>query len=213
MHALNRFFDRIYVITCEGFQDRQKYVRKHFADLGIDFDFVMSLDKSCFPDTPALSSSERSVLYGHSYCLRHARLSGFERILICEDDVAFVADVGARFEVFAAGVPDDWDYLQLGNQFWAEHWLKREKVAENLYRFLWGTGCHCVAVRNSVFDITINRFNLFDHAADILYYNLFARYKCYCPEQFPADALSSNAHLNHADEKHIFESRIRHARV
>jgi len=210
---MNKFFDKVYVITCEHFRDRHQYIKKHFADLRIDFDFVISLDKSCFPDTPTLSSSERSVLYGHSYCLRHARLSGYERILICEDDVAFVEDLDARLERFVDVAPDDWHYLQLGNQFWASHWLTREKIAENLYRFRWGTGCHCVAVRNNIFDFTIKRFNLFDLAADLIYYNLFTRFNCYCPEEFLADALSSNAHLGYSDKKHIFESRIHHATV
>ena len=210
---MNEFFDKVYVVTCENFRERHDYIKKHFAARRVDFEFVISLDKSCFQDTPTLSSSERSAVYGHSYCLRQARLSGYERILICEDDVAFVEDLDARLEQFIGVIPDDWHYLQLGNQFWASDWIKRDKLADNLYRFRWGTGCHCVAVRNSIFDLSIARFNLFDHAADLIYYNLFYKLNCYCPEEFLADALSSNAHLSYSDNKHIFESRIHHARV
>ena len=119
-----------------------------------------------------------------------AQLNKLDRILICEDDVLFVEDVNKKFQDFLVGLPSDWEYLQLGNQFWATHWLRREPISPNLYRFKWGTGSHCIGVNAKVFDITIQSLETMKQPLDFLYYGLFQTRICYCPEIFLADALS-----------------------
>jgi len=160
-----------------------------------------------------ITKTEKSLALGHANCIIDAKLNGYKSILICEDDVNFVENVQLDFQNFINVLPDNWNFIQLGNQFWAEKWLKRKYISENLYEFKWGTGSHCTGINSNMFSTVIDEFQLFDDPIDFMYYKLFEKYKCYCPESFLADALSKNDHLNHYDIKHIFNSTIVHKNI
>jgi hypothetical protein len=160
-----------------------------------------------------ITKTEKSLALGHANCIIDAKLNGYKSILICEDDVNFVENVQLDFQNFINVLPDNWNFIQLGNQFWAEKWLKRTYISENLYEFKWGTGSHCVGINSNMFSTVIDAFQLFDDPIDFMYYKLFEKYKCYCTESFLADALSKTDHLNHYDPKHIFNSTIVHKNI
>ena len=210
--SLNSFFDKVYVITCNSFFDRQSYIKDHFYKNNIEFDFFVSIDhKLLTPDT--ISNTNMSLALSHLYCVIDAKLNGYKSILICEDDVNFVENVQLDFQNFINVLPDTWNFIQLGNQFWAEKWLKRTYISENLYEFKWGTGSHCIGINSNMFSTVIDAFQLFDDPIDFMYYKLFEKYKCYCTESFLADSLSKTDHLNHYDTKHIFNSTIDHKNI
>jgi GR25 family glycosyltransferase involved in LPS biosynthesis len=191
MNSFNAFFEKIYVVTCHDLLERQSHIRSQFNNLNIDFEFRSAVHKKHLLDSN-ISPSEKSLTSAHLQCIIDSKLNGLEQILICEDDVFFVNHLHELFDAFLTTVPSDWDFLQLGNQFWATHWLRRKKIRENLYRFHWGTGTHCIGVRSNVFEDCIRAFQTMSYPVDFLYYNLFQKYNCYCPEQFLADALSKN---------------------
>lgn len=209
MNILNQYFDKIFVITCHDFIERQNYIKEHFNKNNISFEFYISTDKKLFVND-SLSNSERSLINSHLNCVKTANIRGYNRILICEDDVNFIDNLEGLFKDFIDIVPNDWYYLQLGNQFWAKHWLRRRFVKQNLYKFEWGTGSHCIAINSSAYEMSIKRMEFFDTAVDTIYYDLFQKNGCYCPDQFLADALSKNDHLGYHDPKFIFISTILH---
>lgn len=209
---INSVFQKIYVITCDLFVDRHNYIRQHFAKNNIKYEFHSAVKNSMFSPV-GISSSEFSLALAHLHCIIDAKLNGYEQILICEDDVELCSDFSNKFSEFVSVIKPDWHFLQLGNQYWATQWLVREIVAPNLYRFKWGTGAHCIAIKNTAYDDSINVLGRLDKPVDILYYELFSNHNCYCPEQFLADALSKNDHLQHTDSKYLFDSTIFHKNV
>jgi hypothetical protein len=207
---MNTFFNKIYVITCRKCEYRHPTLIKHFKDCGLQFEFKYSLCSDTFTNGP-ISPTAKSLIYGHLKCIEDAVVNDLDRILICEDDVNFVADVSLKFYDFLKSVPSDWGYLQLGNQFWATKYLTRHQIKPNLYQFVWGTGSHCIALNKKVFNETHHELSRYDTPTDFVYYNLFKKYPTYCPENFLADALSTNDHLNHFDNKFKFPSEIQHS--
>jgi hypothetical protein len=203
----NIFFDKIYIITCKNFIERHDYIKNHFKKNNIQFDFIISTDKNLF-DKKNITNSEKSLALSHLNCVVNAKLNNYQKILICEDDVNFIENINIEFEKFLKNLPQDWDFLQLGNAFWASHWLKRKYINENLYQFEWGSGSHCIAIKNTIFDTMIKRFEILNNPADFMYYSLFAESKCYCPENFLADQLSKNIYLKDNSGKYIFDSYL-----
>jgi len=208
----NTFFDKVYVITCKNLHERQVYIKNHFKNNSINFDFFVSIDKNLLTDSN-ISNSEKSLSLSHLNCIINAKLNGYKSILICEDDVNFSENLNENFGEFVKILPNDWNFIQLGNQFWATHWLIRTFISDNLYEFKWGTGSHCIGINSNVYDLAIEELQNLNGPVDIMYYNLFAKCKCYCPEIFIADALSENNHLNFYDSKYIFKSTIFHKNI
>lgn len=207
---LNKYFSNIYVISCESFKDRQEHIITHFSELGLDFQFIMSPDADNLMDQENISSSELSLIFGHMQCIQDAIRFGYDRILICEDDVEFIPSVNKEFNKFISKIPEDWKFLQLGNQFWATKWLRRTLNLENLYRFYWGTGSHCIAINSIAYDITLKYLSESKSPVDFTYYKMFENLDCWCPENFLADSLSESKHLDHIDKKSKFKSTIIH---
>lgn len=203
----NLFFNKIYVITCKDFHERHDYIKKHFKKNNIQFDFIISTDKNLF-DQKNITNSEKSLALSHLNCVVNAKLNNYQKILICEDDVNFIENINIEFEKFLKNLPQDWDFLQLGNAFWASHWLRRKYIKENLYQFEWGSGSHCIAIKNTIFDAMIKKFEILNNPADFMYYSLFSENKCYCPENFLADQLSKNIYLKDNSGKYIFDSYL-----
>jgi GR25 family glycosyltransferase involved in LPS biosynthesis len=207
---LNTFFQKIYVITCFELSERHEFIKKQFDDLKLNYEFVIAPDQYMFQEN-YLSVSEQSLVYAHTNSIKNAIIKNYKQILICEDDVFFNKTLSIiDIQNFLLTLPKDWNFLQLGNQEWAEKWLQREKVSKNLYRFFHGTGSHCIGIRNNVYKNIIKSLESGEYPADFAYYSLYKDYICYCPEKFIADALSKNNHLNYNSTSHIFESTIFH---
>ena len=188
------------------------YIKEHFHKNNIKFQFYVSIDNTLLINS-VISSTEMSLSLSHLHCVIDAKLNGYKSILICEDDIQFVSNVEEKFVQFIKGLPTNWNFLQIGNQFWADKWLRRKHISENLYKFEWGTGSHCIGINFDSYDILIDRFKKLDKPVDFMYYDLFSTVNCYCPEKFLADALSKNNHLDYYDEKHIFDSTIFHKNI
>jgi GR25 family glycosyltransferase involved in LPS biosynthesis len=171
------------------------------------FEFINAWDKSIFSPGKR-NSAQRSLLTTHIRCILDAKVNRYNKTLICEDDVNFRDDLHNLFVDFLKVLPDDWDYLQFGNQFWATHWLTREKIKDNLYRFFWGTGSHCIGINSKVYNDTLKELETFYEHTDFIYYRLFKNHKCYCPELFLADAISDTSHMDHHEDKQIFKSMV-----
>jgi hypothetical protein len=205
---MNNYFDKIYVITCKRCDYRQPRILSHFKEHNLSFEFVYSVDDVKFLKTH-LTTTVQSLISGHLRCIEDAIDKGYHRILICEDDVNFIPNLNESFSIFIKNVKE-WDFLQLGNQFWATQYLTRVKMSDNLYKFVWGTGSHCIALNEHIFQDTRDYLSLYKEPVDFAYYTLFKKYTAFCPEQFLADALSKNDHLGWFDSKSIFPSEIQH---
>lgn len=206
---LNKFFDKIYVITCDFLLERHLYIKNHFKEKNIKFEYKSAVTSRLFKSHNTLTETEISLVNAHLHCIIDAKLNKYKNILICEDDVSFIDDVHNQFFNFIKRVPKDWDFLQLGNNADGGEWLAREKIKDNLYQFKWGTGSYCIGINSKVYDICISNFSRFDNPPDFSYYKLYKNLKAFCPERFLADSISFRYYNN--SFAHIFESTVDHS--
>lgn len=211
MNILNIFFDKIYVITCLNLIERHDYIKNHFNSLNLKFEFKPSVLPEVLSDAK-ITKTEKSLVLGHANCIIDAKLNNYKHILICEDDVEFISNIESQFETFINILPPDWHFLQIGNYFCSNtEWLNRTKINENLYRFRFGTGSHCIGVNNTAYDPIIESLTSYNDPSDFSYYKLYNHMNCYCPELFFADQLSkSDISANENLLKYIFESTVKH---
>lgn len=182
---------------------------EHFQKLNLGFSFVYGLDSESFSDGP-VHKTMKSLISGHMNCILDAKENRYEKILVCEDDVSFVNNVNEKFNQFISNLNNGWDFLQLGNQFWANEYLNRKKIRNNLYEFIWGTGSHCVGINEHMYDDCLKFMSNYDDSIDFIYYKLFKNHVVYCPENFLADALSKTNSKKYVGDKYIFNSEVRH---
>jgi hypothetical protein len=83
------------------------------------------------------------------------------------------------------------------------------KIPKKIH-FIW-VGEKSIPTEN--LEYIIEFFLKYNNPTDFMYYNLFDKLKCYCPENFFADALSKNNHLNHYNFKYVFDSTIDHKNI
>jgi len=209
---INNFFDKIYVISCVDNFDRQQYVIKHFKNNNIQFEFRPSIDYKFFKTDTKISAQNISLIQSHRQCILEAKLNYYKKILICEDDIEFVEFINESFSEFIKILPNDWHFMQLGNQSGKiiEKFLSRKQIESNLYKFLWGTGSHCIGINSNIYDVCINNLFSENEPIDFLYYKLFEKYNCYCPKDFLADGLSENPYRIQDNSKILFKSTLNH---
>jgi hypothetical protein len=211
MNILNIFFDKIYVITCLNLIERHDYIKNYFNSLNLKFEFKPSVLPEFLSDAK-ITKTEKSLVLGHANCIIDAKLNNYKHILICEDDVEFISNIESQFETFINILPPDWHFLQMGNYSCSNiEWLKRNKICDNLYRFKFGTGSHCIGINNTSYDQIIKSLTSCEFPSDFSYYSLYSHMNCYCPELFFADQISkSGISIDQNLHKFIFDSTIKH---
>jgi glycosyl transferase, family 25 len=132
--ALNRFFDKIFVITLERAHDRHLTLNQHLA--GLDYELVYGVDKQNlnFPDLAHSGEyvperamklnryvKERHIPLGHIACSwSHRNLyqrmvdEGISKALILEDDVVPIMAHLPKLASTLAELPPDWELFYLG---------------------------------------------------------------------------------------------------
>lgn len=127
--GLNDYFDKIYVITLEGCDDRQQSIQTHFAGLNYVFwpgtdkrklDSNILTDQASYDDykhkrtkrtTRSMSLGEYACACSHRSIYQDAVTNGYARVLIFEDDAIPRLDRIVDFEAKMATLPDDWDLV------------------------------------------------------------------------------------------------------
>lgn len=131
-HALNAYFDKIYVLTLDRAADRQENIKKVLD--GLNWSFFRATDKNNFSadvlTDPSIyddavhkqtKRTHRSMNLGEVACaMSHVRMyqdmldNGYERVLILEDDVLPEPQKLKQFEQLVSQLPSDWELLMLG---------------------------------------------------------------------------------------------------
>lgn len=129
---LEKYFDKIFVITLERAVDRQEKVRERLA--GLPFEFFFGVDKhllswekvqaeDIYDDKKArqLNRYSKGMVLGHIACsLSHRKLyehivkQQYQRVLIFEDDVVPLADPAAVLPLSVSELPGDWEMIYFG---------------------------------------------------------------------------------------------------
>jgi len=181
-HILNYYFDHIYCVTVYNFYDRHELAKKQLC--GIEFEWILSPPANTLIPTEKLTQSELSVMLGHLSCIWNARLHGYKKVVIWEDDGIFTASED-EMEQFLNAVPQGWDCLYMGDASWDNSIWKMtiNPVSEYVNKILWGNGCCFNAIQSHVYDELINQAITFSGPIDYKYNTIFSRGNSYCPSK------------------------------
>ena len=142
---LNKFYDKIFVISLFDKPERWNKVRKQFAEQGVDVERFVAVDGRCKGqgdqgcidklksfemaydvyfddpnDTPLIELvPAASLTIGTILILRAMVKNKWERVLICEDDVELTRDLNKTFKRGVNEIGNyKWDLLYLGCGGW-----------------------------------------------------------------------------------------------
>lgn len=150
---LYSFFDRVYVINLERRKDRWN---RFLKSLPASWPFgppvrFQAIDGEEFQ--PPIYWSENRGAWG-CYCSHlavhgHALESGFERILILEDDAVFCRGFGPEVSAFLSRLPDDWELAYLGGQHIELHLGRPVQINELVYAPFNANRLHAYAIQST----------------------------------------------------------------
>ena len=129
---LQRYFDKIFVITIRRAVERQSEVAQHLE--GLPFDFFYGVDKQSlhwesiieekiYDDAKSrqLNRYGKGMIMGHIACaLSHRKLyehildKGYKRVLIFEDDVVPISGTLSLMSTVINELPADWEMVYFG---------------------------------------------------------------------------------------------------
>lgn len=182
MNVLNEFFDRIYCVTVYDFVDRHELVKTQLK--GINFEWIFSPPAQYITPNAKLSNTEISLIMGHLSCIWNARINGYGKIAIWEDDGVLTASEN-EMKPFFENLPPKWDCLYMGNASWNEGIEKvhTQPVSEYVNQVRWATGSGFNAIQNHVYDDLIKIAMALVEPIDFSYYKIFGKGHSYSPSK------------------------------
>jgi hypothetical protein len=118
-HPLN-YFRKIYVINLPSRPDRQQEMAEQLQKIGLTFTHPqVELFPALRPEARDgfRTIGARGCFMSHLEVLKDARRQGYERILICEDDLDFASDFNIRIPAVVAHLADrDWGFFYGGHR-------------------------------------------------------------------------------------------------
>jgi len=175
--SLNDYFDKIYCLNLDHRTDRWDNCRKKFEKLGINVERFSASGKE---DAEVINNFNRlklkipkeedrkkkamitsvgamGCLVSHINILRDARVKGYKRVLILEDDVIFIKDFLKKIK--AIEYLKKWDLLYLGSSQHSWSNINTNKAEKNgFYRSNRSCGTFAYAVNHTIYDKLIKSF-------------------------------------------------------
>lgn len=143
---LEKYFDKIFVVTIQRATDRHEQVKKQLA--GLAFEFYFGADKQLFDWEKmkaeatiydevrakklhrvgkAMNAGEVACALSHRSLYEYIVQQGYRRVLIFEDDVVPLTENLSGLSAVINELPDNWDLVYFG-------YTKHEKVTPGLKR-------------------------------------------------------------------------------
>src|SRR5688572_498365 len=110
MSVLNSYFDKIFCINLDRRTDRWEESLKEFNKYNLDVERFPAIDgkELNLSDKVKLTPAEKACSMSHHTILKRMIENNWNRILILEDDVAFIDDLESMFTHKAKQIPKDW---------------------------------------------------------------------------------------------------------
>jgi GR25 family glycosyltransferase involved in LPS biosynthesis len=151
------YFDKAYCINLDSRKDRWDESKEEFDRNNINVERVSAFDGSKlnlnFP--PEIKEGAVGCSFSHLYVMKMAKQLNLSNYLVLEDDIKFVDNFIEIFPQVMSQVPSDWDMLYLGGQH--IHGRNLKKITENIYKCEYTLTTHSFAVRNTVYDLFIDK--------------------------------------------------------
>lgn len=212
MHILNKFFQKVFVITVGIPNERYTYISSYLNKLNIEYELRVSANKKFFESKyhgdhninqseQSLSSQYASIFYENYY-------RNIDSFVILEDDNVFCDDFESKFENFFNWLPNDWDVIHLGD-YSDETNIKKESVNKYVDRLYLKYTTNCMIFRNienykNIAEMVDKSQYQIDFVLNHFYINNLL--KCYSPDTQLTNQLSYRKGI---DSIKKFESLIR----
>lgn len=178
MNILNKYFDKVFCITRPEDVNRHINCKNQFSQFNVEYEFVPAVDSGFLQSFPPkegcnkVSQSELSLTIAHMMCLQKAKLHGFKKIVILEDDFKFLEDWDVRMVSFLSELPEKWKLLYMGRPEWSVGIfdMKTKYFSENVSVCKYGCASHFMGINETAFDECIKLMKSLTDAVDI-YYN------------------------------------------
>ena len=153
MNAINKYFNKIYLISSYPTQNRINNIVSFFVKENIECELVIAPKKKYFkPDYNVTLANERNqslTSANESIFLKESYIKS-DSFCIMEDDIFFNENYDVKLKKFFKNLPNDWDILNLGYHV---HSFINSKINfnESYYKVIDGeeiVGTHIVAYKN-----------------------------------------------------------------
>lgn len=203
-HWLNplSYFDQVYYINLDNRVDRNIEFVEEIKEVDLGFALRVS---GIIHENPATGCH-----LSHAKIFDDAIESGYDRILIFEDDVEFFPDAYTNLEKSLNELPSDWDMFYLGANLDA---YPAYEISEHIAKLVGAYSTHAYAIRRNLFQ------TLFDINSDTsikhndVYYsqNIHPNYNCYLAMPLIAGQRESYSDIQKQVMKSndIFQSRLK----
>jgi hypothetical protein len=189
---ISSYFDNIYCINLDRRKDRWDRVKKEFDRFDLNVERFSAIDGGSF-DSVNISKSNLgkiennaalSCLLSHYYVIKDAKLKGYSRILIFEDDVFLSHD----FEENIKNISNiDWMMMYLGaSQF---DWNEIE-VLDGFYKCKNTLGTFAYCLDSSLYDKVLAEFEKKSKSVDNIFSHIQSKYSDYCYTIYPNIVIS-----------------------
>jgi hypothetical protein len=184
---LKNYFDRVVVINLDKREDRWRSVQEKLSKINWPFkepERFSAYDGKVLPQPVGWKDGAGTwgCLLSHREVLGRAIQDGLSSILVLEDDIFFAPDFEKRVLDFIKGVPDNWDQIMLGGQYFDSS--KVYDISPEIRKVSLCHRAHAYAVRGDFMRYMYSKLCAsYGHVDHIL--NTFQdRYNVYTPRHF-----------------------------
>jgi hypothetical protein len=212
MHILNKFFQKVFVITTGCPNERYEYISSYLNRINLNFELRVSVNKSFFTTkiwlNHEMNQSEQSLSSIYASIFYENYFNKIDSFVVLEDDNIFCDEFESKFQTFFQHLPNEWDVLHLGDYNLKEN-IKSENVNEYVDKIYLKYTTNCMVFRNienyKIIAEMIDRSQYqIDYVLNHFYINNIL--KCYSPVEQLTNQLSYRKGI---DSVKKFESLIR----
>lgn len=171
------YFDKTFCVNLDHRTDKWETVSSDFILHGLSVERWSAVDGSKVEYSGSLKKGVIGCAMSHRDIITHAKEMSYKKILIFEDDVEFDPNLNDNFNAWYVEVPNDWDMLYLGGN----HNVKViTKCTPHLMRATKTQTTHAYAIKNTIYDLILNRLNNIDLDVDVIYMEIQKICNAYC---------------------------------
>ena len=172
---MNDFFSHIYCVNLDRRTDKWEGCVKQFNKYDLSVERFSAIDGNKINNPTDLMSGEWGLLQTHIELIKDAKNKGYKNILILEDDVEFMDDIGNIFNNIKGQIPNDWVMLYLGGN----HVGGSIQISENIFRVIHTFTTHAFSINSELFDLIINGLPKYKKPVDVFYAELHSLFPSY----------------------------------
>lgn len=210
MNILNKYFEKIIVITSNNTSDRISYVNEHLNSRNIEFEFLYAVDSNYLnPDIVTNHNrwahkynqdviSNKNIVscnLSHIQALKIFLYSSYSNVLILEDDIKINDEFEYDFKLFMDDLPTDWKIINLGRNYTYND-DQTEYYNENVNKIKCIYGSHAYSMSKQIVGSFCEHVETLIHLPYHFDSHLALFYKKY-------NSFSPSKHLMSALSKHI----------